>query len=219
VRQVVKLAVFLMLLAGAAGAVLALSHNLTQPRIARQLASEKRSALASVLPQATAFSDQTAATAAVRRRAEFADVREVWVGRAAGRDAGRAYLVAPVGYGGPVETLVGIAGGGRVVAVRVVSASRETPGLGLLVKEQSFLGQFSDQPAGVRFSVVTRVPGAAGEVQAVTGATISSRAVVRAANTALELEAALAGTRTLAGAGTGAGTGAGAGDGAGGGGG
>jgi electron transport complex protein RnfG len=114
-----------------------------------------------------------------------------------------------------VETLVGVAGGARVVAVRVVSASRETPGLGLLVKEQSFLGQFSGQPAGVRFIVVTRAPGAPGEVQAVTGATISSRAVVRAVNVALELEAALAGTRTLTGAGTGAGAGAGAGGGGG----
>jgi len=208
----VKLAAFLMLLAGAAGAVLALSHDLTQPRIARQLANEKQSALASVLPRATAFSDQTAATAAVRRRAEFADVREVWAGSAGGRDVGRAYLVAPVGYGGPVETLVGVAAGGRIVAVRVVSASRETPGLGLLVKEPVFLGQFSGQPPDVRFSVVTRRPGAPAEVQAVTGATISSRAVVQAANTALELEAALGGAQAAGAAGAAGTAGAGAAD-------
>lgn len=191
-RQVVKLAVFLMVLAGAAGALLAVSHDLTQPRIARQLTGEKRRALASVLPQASSFVDRTAATAALRRRPEFADVREVWLGRVAGREVGRAYLIAPVGYGGPVETLVGTSRG-RVTAVRVVSASRETPGLGVLVKEDVFLRQFADQPAQTRFRAVARPPAAGGEVQAVTGATISSRAVVRAANAALAFEAAMAG--------------------------
>ena len=68
------------------------------------------------------------------------------------------------GYSSTIETMVGMLKNGQVTAIKVLS-QKETPGLGGRVAEQQFTGQFVDQQDLSR-------------VQAVTHASISSRAVI-----------------------------------------
>ncbi|MCK9430277.1 MAG: FMN-binding protein, partial [Candidatus Omnitrophica bacterium] len=70
------------------------------------------------------------------------------------------------GYSSVIETLAGILPDGKINAIKVVSLN-ETPGLGMRVTEDSFTSQFNNQDA-------LNLSG----VQAIAGATISSRAVV-----------------------------------------
>jgi electron transport complex protein RnfG len=70
------------------------------------------------------------------------------------------------GYSSVIETLVGMSLSGKISAIKVVSLS-ETPGLGMRVTENSFCGQFDNRDA-LDLS----------QVQAISGATISSRAVI-----------------------------------------
>jgi len=70
------------------------------------------------------------------------------------------------GYSGVIETLAGMFPDGKISAIKIVS-SNETPGLGMRVAENSFTSQFNNQDA-------LSLSG----VQAITGATISSSAVI-----------------------------------------
>lgn len=65
-----------------------------------------------------------------------------------------------------------------------ITAISETPGLGVLVKEEPFYSQFENK-AEETYTVVKTEPSAENEIQAVTGATISSRAITNGVNACL----------------------------------
>jgi len=95
--------------------------------------------------------------------------------------------VAPDGYSGAIHLLVAISAEGRVFGVRVL-AHRETPGLGDFIESRrsDWVGQFTGRaladPPASRWQV--RKDG--GDFDYFTGATITSRAMVRAVRDALE---------------------------------
>ncbi len=89
-----------------------------------------------------------------------------------GADAGYCVEVGPTGFGGAVDTMVGIDSDGKVTGISVISASSETPGLGARSTEPEFQAQFADQ-VGTEVAVAKD----GGSIDALTGATITSRAV------------------------------------------
>ena len=87
------------------------------------------------------------------------------------------------GYGGTIYMQVGINSDGTVHGVEITELS-ETAGLGMNAKNQPwFLEQFKDM--GGVIGVAKNNP-ADTEIQALTGATITSRAVTLGVNTAIE---------------------------------
>ena len=89
-----------------------------------------------------------------------------------GADAGYFVEVGPTGFGGAVDTMVGIDSDGKVTGISVISASSETPGLGARSTEPEFQAQFAGQ-VGTEVAVAKD----GGSIDALTGATITSRAV------------------------------------------
>ena len=89
-----------------------------------------------------------------------------------GADAGYCVEVGPTGFGGAVDTMVGIDTEGNVTGISVISASSETPGLGANSTKPEFQEQFAGQ---VGADVAVEKDG--GSIVALTGATITSRAV------------------------------------------
>ncbi len=94
---------------------------------------------------------------------------------------------APDGYSGEIKILVGIRYNGEIAGVRVLS-HKETPGLGDAIEERrskwiyQFDGRSLDNPSTENWKVQRD----RGEFDQLTGATISSRAVVKAVRKALE---------------------------------
>ena len=92
-----------------------------------------------------------------------------------GQEIGIVFRVFPQGYGGPIPITVGLNNEGTITGVRIASAAEglsETPGLGAKITEPSFTGQFKEKCAA---EVALEQEG--GTIQAITAATISSRAV------------------------------------------
>ena len=81
--------------------------------------------------------------------------------------------VSNKGYSGDIEVMVGLLPNGEVSNL-VVVAQTETPGLGTKVTEDSFLSQFRGRNLA---DFILKVKKDGGDVDAVSGATISSRAV------------------------------------------
>ena len=82
------------------------------------------------------------------------------------------------GFGGDLGVMVGYElNSGDIAAIGITTMS-ETPGLGTMVKEKSFLAQFT----GLSKDATLMVKKDGGEIDAVSGATVSSRAVIQAAN-------------------------------------
>ncbi len=109
---------------------------------------------------------------------------EFYTAEKGGKTVGYIFTFSEKGYGGDVKVMTAIDTDGSIVAVDILDASGETPGLGQNVTKESFFKQYS----GIKGEVSVVKGGADKEsstVDAVTGATISSKAVTRAVNRAV----------------------------------
>ena len=96
---------------------------------------------------------------------------------------GYAFALSSNGYGGAVKCVVGVNKSGKVTAVEITDVSNETPGLGQNAGRTSFTDQFKGKSSELS---VVKSGAKENEVQAVTGATITSRAVTKSVNLALK---------------------------------
>ncbi|MFC1897472.1 RnfABCDGE type electron transport complex subunit G [Chloroflexota bacterium] len=94
-----------------------------------------------------------------------------------GAEVGYAFLAVGKGYGGDIKILVGLEDKTTMKGITVISQT-ETPGLGSRIAESSFANKFT----GLNINdVALKQDG--GQIDAITGATISSHAVIDAVST------------------------------------
>lgn len=99
-------------------------------------------------------------------------------------DGGWVVSVAPSGFGGEISMVVGVDRDGAVTGVSMIKMS-ETSGLGANAGRESFRSQFTGKSGQV--ALVKQ----GGDIDALTGATVTSSAVVRGVNSALAAVAGL----------------------------
>ena len=190
----------LMLVGALSGLVLAGSYTLTKPLIDRHAAEELEQSIFVVLPGAERYEEIDA------------DQLEVYRGLQADNSVvGYAFVAEGSGFQGPIRMMVGIDGELQHLLGMRVLAQSETPGLGAKITEDSFQAQFVDlqpqwedtlsaashgQPEAATEQdapaittipkfityVKNMTPDDPNEIQAITGATISSDAVVSTIN-------------------------------------
>lgn len=170
VLYVLRLSLTLLVIAGVVAAVLAGVNMVTGPMIEKLNAEKTQAAIEAVLPgggEEIAYTDSTGMVKAV-----YAS------------DTGYAVQVAPSGFGGAIDMMVGVDKDGNVLAISIISQS-ETAGLGAVAAATTSAGEaFRGQFAGASGSVAVSKDG--GTLDAITGATITSRAVCAGVNAALD---------------------------------
>lgn len=170
VLYVLRITAILFVIASVVAAALAGVNQITKPIIERQNAEKTLAAISAVLTgggESIPFSDETGT------------VKAVYKG-----ENGYAVQVAPQGFDGAIDMMVGIDLQGAVTRISIISQS-ETAGLGAVCAADTSAGEaFRAQFSGVSGSIAVAKYG--GDIDAITGATITSRAVTRGVNTALE---------------------------------
>lgn len=172
-----RLGFILLFITALAGLALGGAYSITKGPIAETAAKEKQAAMIEILPQAGEFK-------------EFEDktnekILEVNAGYKDGEIIGYALKVAPKGYAGAIEMMIGISNDGTIGGIKILSHS-ETPGLGANAPNPEFSGQFEKKSIDNSLEVVKTGASKENEVQALTGATITSRAVTDGVNDAVE---------------------------------
>ncbi|MDO5733086.1 MAG: RnfABCDGE type electron transport complex subunit G [Eubacteriales bacterium] len=89
------------------------------------------------------------------------------------------------GYGGAVTVMTGITTEGELTGISILDLS-ETAGLGMNATKPEFQAQYKTLSAASPVEVVKNPPNG-NQIQALTGATVTSRAVTTAVNTAITL--------------------------------
>lgn len=102
-----------------------------------------------------------------------------------GDTAAYIFTESAKGYGGDVSVMTAVKPDGTVAGVAILDVSNETPGLGQNAAKESFYSQYAGLKKGVSL-LKNGAKAENNEVDAVTGATITSTAVTRAVNTALD---------------------------------
>ena len=165
-KKIISLVVSLTAISAVCAGVLAYIDSITKEPIKATAAANEQRAIKAVLPPEVA-TVEAAGEAFVGK-----DASGKVVGYAAkGMDAG--------GYGGDIVLMVGFTPDYKIVSYRKLEAA-ETPGLGANLTTEGFMKQFSGMDASSPIAV--RKDG--GNVEAITSATITSRAVCGAINNA-----------------------------------
>ncbi|MBQ2847610.1 MAG: RnfABCDGE type electron transport complex subunit G [Clostridia bacterium] len=99
-----------------------------------------------------------------------------------GSTIGHVVVNTTKGYGGDISVMTGVDIDGKVTGVNILSHA-ETAGLGAKAAEQSFRDRFLGLVEGI---TVSKDKAGDNSIDAITGATITSRAVVDAVNAAIE---------------------------------
>lgn len=158
----------------AVSAALAGTNLLTKDKIAEQQLQKAESSRKIVLHEANSFEAENAGTE-----------REYYVGKSGEETVGYVFETTAKGYGGDVRVMTGISAEGAITGVIILSHG-ETPGLGANAEKEEFRAQYQQTvPSSALELVKYQTPGE-GQVEAMTGATITSTAVTNAVNQAID---------------------------------
>jgi electron transport complex protein RnfG len=183
-KEITRLAFVLTLIAVGAGLILSLVESATREPIAEQRRLQTLKALKAVLPPLDNSPDADTVALVVGTDKKGRDISRLFYRGRQGEDlTGVAFkTVAPDGYSGNIEIMVGVDPDGTVSGVEILNHA-ETPGLGSRITEDVFKDQFKGKALS---GADWRVKKDGGDFDQITGATISPRAVVKAIRKGLE---------------------------------
>lgn len=171
-KDILTLGIILFLITGICTGLLGGIYQVTQPIIEENNARTQMEAMQALLKDADDFvAVEDAATT---------DLTAVFVAKRSNEQVGYIVRMSPVGYGGNIEFLVAFDKACTVQGIKILSHS-ETPGFGANAEKPAFTEQFKAKEAPLS---VTKMTPADNEIQAITGATITSTAVTEGVNTA-----------------------------------
>ena len=170
-REILKLGLVLAVVSAITAGGLAAVNSAVKATIAENNRLEAVLKRQQVFPAAKDFEARTV------------DGREVFLAKdATGVSLGIVATAAPRGYAGPIGMTIGIAPDGTVAGLAISKLDQtETPGLGVKVTLAAFRDRFRGKDAGA-----ARLKKDGGTVDAITAATISSRAVANGVRDTLE---------------------------------
>ncbi len=164
------------------GAVLALSYQGFYPKIeANRIAEEKR-AIFAVLTGAQDYE-------IMEREAPTGEIVKIFKGKDAdGKIVGYAFLAIGPGFSANIKMMVGLEIKTRKLTGMKVIDHLETPGLGTKIEDDKFRNQFIGLDFEPKIEYLkNKIPEKPNQIKAITGATISSVAIVKAINNRIKV--------------------------------
>ena len=181
-RDIVRFGIILMIVAGLSAGSLAIVRNATEEKIKKASEEEKREALLEVLPEARVFE-------LVRKERIFYYIG--YESKDKRKMVGVAFIAEGKGYSSTIVTMVGITPDGEITGLKILS-QKETPNLGANIEEvrcrrtirdlfrkRVEQGRVDEKPWFQKQFVGKKLEDLhIDKMETVTGATISSRAVI-----------------------------------------
>lgn len=178
--EIIKNGLILFAITLIAGALLGLTYEVTKEPIADAQAVKQDNALQKVFNNAS-FNEMNELSNADN----YPYIAKSFEAVIDGDVAGYAFkMVTPEGYGGNIEFVVGLSIEGQVTGIDIIKHA-ETPGLGAKAAEAEFKDQFMDKPITL-LEVVKTGASAETDIEAISAATITSKAVTNAVNQAID---------------------------------
>ena len=172
---IIKTGIILFLITGIAALILASVNNITAPMIAANETEKQMTAMTTVLPDAEKFDELTDVV-------KIDGVFGIYAGKNGDETVGYAVLVESMGYGGAISMVVGVDLDGKITGIDITNQS-ETPGLGANCAKDEFKNQFVGKTSEI---TVAKNNAKENQIDAITSATITSKAVTKGVNIAVE---------------------------------
>lgn len=165
-KRYLKPALVLLVICLCAATVLAVVNGLTAQKIAENAAAAENEAIGGIFGEGITVSDVGASVEGVKK---------IYVVTRGSEALGWCVSVSPNGFGGNIDMVVGISADREIIGI-IITALSETPGLGSRVADPLYLAGYEGLSGNLRLGE---------EIDAISGATISSRSVLAGVNRAL----------------------------------
>ncbi|SHJ52992.1 RnfABCDGE type electron transport complex subunit G [Tepidibacter formicigenes] len=178
-KEIAKLGIILLIITSISAVVLGFTNNVTLPAIEKQNELANIEARKQVLPEAKDFKP-------FEENIDSSMVIEVYKGLDGSDIVGYTIKTAPKGYAGVVEVMIGIGTDGTIHGVSIGNHA-ETPGLGAKAANEEFKGQYKGKSVDKNIEVIKNPGPKENEIVAISGATITSKAVTDGVNEAMRV--------------------------------
>jgi electron transport complex protein RnfG len=168
-KNFVRLTMVLFVVCGAAAGALAFVNQMTRPKIIEQARLEKIMAMKEVAPEATDFKEVIP--------------NRVWDAVKDGEKIGGVIIAVAKGYSGSIDIIFSVGPDNTIGGIKVLNQN-ETPGLGNKITLRPFLDQFLKK--GPEAITLKKDDPSKGSIDAISAATISSRAVTKTVRSTLD---------------------------------
>lgn len=199
-KKILKDAFALLMITLVAGILLGFVYSITKEPIAQQEQLTKERSCQEVFADAATFENDTddleAAAAAMKAAGyEVQTLSEILVAKdASGSTLGYVLsLVDPEGYGGNISFMMGIRLDGTLNGIAILSIS-ETAGLGMNADTDAFKSQFANKKVE-KFTFTKTGSTSDSEIDALSGATITTTAMTNGVNAGLAAFSSLGGEK------------------------
>ena len=172
-----KLGGILLIITMISGLLLGFANDLTKEAILENSKISKDD-LNYIMPAAEKIQDTTI------ELDEESNIKELYEAVSGNDTIGYVMKINVKGFHGPIDFVIAISKDDKVTGMKVLSHN-ETPGLGAKITEDKFMQRFKDKPATDYLEAVKVTPNKDNEVEAISGATTSSKASVSAVNEAI----------------------------------
>lgn len=177
-KELIKNALILFAITLVGTVMLAVAYQVTAEPIRIQQAKQTADANATVMPDVEFEMLEDADLTGYEK------INSIFTAKKDGEIVGYTFkLITDEGYSAGLEAIVGINLEGNITGIDIIKSS-ETPGLGAKADLPEFKNQFIDKKP-IELSVVKGATSNENEVSAISGATITSRAVTNAVNEAI----------------------------------
>ena len=173
-KELFKLTIVLTIICSLAATALALVYTITKEPIAFQQRLKKLKAIKAVQPDYDNEPDQDFVDLKIDESSDA--LTRFYKTKKGETPTGVVFMVSAVGYGGTIDLMVGLNPEGTITGVQVLRHT-ETPGLGAKITEDKFLHQFTAKNVQNTNWTLKKE---GGDIDQVSGATISPQAVVKA---------------------------------------
>lgn len=190
-NTIIKDTLILTLITLVAGGLLGMVYEVTKEPIAQQAEKEKQEAYKAVFEDADSFEvcveadDADLAAYLTENGFEAQTVNEVMEAKdASGETIGYALnMTTSEGYGGDISFSMGVTLDGNLNGISILDIN-ETAGLGMNATKDEFKGQFAGKQVDA-FEVTKSGAASDNEINAISGATITSKAITGGVNAGL----------------------------------
>ena len=159
------------------GATLVLVYNYASPLILNNQKTESEKAIFKLFPEGKSYDEVTIEESAVFKMKDKN-----------GKLLGYAFMADGNGYQGPIKMMAGIKADLKTLVGIEILDSQETPGLGQEITQDDFKNQFNGLTALPEITYVkNQKPTKPSEIEAITGATVSSNAVCSILNDRIKI--------------------------------
>jgi len=182
-NEIVSYSLRLFIITFSVALILAVGNHITADRIEQLTIQLQNDARKSVLPEAADFDEVPLEGLG---RGEYKLVNSVYEGKNEGATVGYCVNVVPKGFGGAIDIMVGVDIKGKITGIKIISSS-ETAGLGSKAERPEFLQQYIGKSTANTLKVIKNATPKDDEIEAISGATVTSNAVTDGVNAAAQL--------------------------------